>query len=66
MSLFAVGKCWKRDGSIISICQKCGDRYPTIKVKKTAAHELEEMHVFEGDLKTVMEERSVVRRLGED
>ena len=66
MELFAVGKCWKRDGWIISVYLRLGDRYATVKLKKTATPTPDQLEVLEGDLRTVMEERSIVRRFGED
>lgn len=32
--MFAVGKCWKKDGWIISMYKRIGDPYITVKVKK--------------------------------
>jgi len=31
---FAVGKCWKKDGWIISIYQGIGDPHKTMKIRK--------------------------------
>jgi len=66
MEILAVGKCWKRDGWIISVYQRLGDRYATLKIKRVATHTPDQLEVLEGDLRTVMEERSPVRRFGED
>jgi hypothetical protein len=32
--LYALGKCWKREGWIISMYQRIGDRYATVKIRK--------------------------------
>lgn len=32
--MFAAGKCWKRDGWIISMYKALGDPYKTMKAKK--------------------------------
>jgi len=37
MYLFAVGKCVKRGTWILSIYQRVGDRYPTVKLRRTEA-----------------------------
>jgi len=32
--LFAAGKCWKKEGWVISLYWQTGDKYPILKIKK--------------------------------
>jgi len=34
MKMFAFGKCSKKDGWVVSLYQRVGDRYAMLKVKK--------------------------------
>jgi hypothetical protein len=56
--LYALGKCWKREGWIISMYQRIGDRYATLKIKrmKSPAQETSEMETYEEALKLLMGE----------
>ena len=60
--MYALGKCWKREGWIISMYQRIGDRYATLKIKRTKsqAHETSAMETYEEALKLLMGESRCV------
>jgi hypothetical protein len=40
LGLLGSGKCWKKDGWVVSIYKRVGDRYNTVKLKKLRKPEL--------------------------
>jgi hypothetical protein len=40
LGLLGSGKCWKKDGWVVSIYKQAGDRYHTLKLKKLGKSEL--------------------------
>ena len=60
--MYALGKCWKREGWIVSVYQQTGDRYATLKIKrmKSRAQETSEMETYEEALKPLVGESAGV------